>query len=670
MPDTDAAPVRAMSPCPPDRTQAECRAARGQGLCLALCLALACVQGAVLADCGPLPQPDGPVLAITSDSERRVLYIGGDFTTVGAVVRNHLAAIDLEDCTVTAWEPNPNGPVRTFWLSEDDATLYLGGDFTTIGGQNRGRLAAVSAATGVPTLWAPFTNGSVHALIPSVNLNSFYVAGSFSTVNTGQRHGFVELARLNGNIVSPRFDFGADEGRSVFALTLGQGRLFLAGDFTEVTVDFSAGADEDATLERNHLAALDLAPLYQLNGWNPDPGSAAIRALSIAPDGSAVYAGGDMFTFGEVTQAGIVVLDPQSGAFRPWDPQIDGAVHAILPSFDRSILYLGGEFGETGGIAHDRLAAVRVVDASVVDESLAAADPATVCALHRTEDLKKPGFRLYAGGGHCADTDGGPAGMLVSFSISPPETQPPLTRATLPGGLYNSSTVGLIRLECDDFDGSGCAETRYTIEGSEADEEGPADGSEADEEGPALYINPIPMTDGMVLHYFSIDHVGNVEAVRTEVYEVETRPPVTTAIPGSRVFEAATLRVTLSCRDDVVIEDPADVPGGVPEGAPGNIPGTDPGDGFAGESGTSSGCDATYYTTDGSIPTAASTRYDGPLTITSTTVLHFFSVDVAGNTEAVQREEYVRVRGEVGALSGFEAALALAGLWAWRRRAR
>ncbi|QSQ25097.1 chitobiase/beta-hexosaminidase C-terminal domain-containing protein [Pyxidicoccus parkwayensis] len=58
------------------------------------------------------------------------------------------------------------------------------------------------------------------------------------------------------------------------------------------------------------------------------------------------------------------------------------------------------------------------------------------------------------------------------------------------------------------------------------------------------------------------------------------------------------------------------------------------------EDGAGSGCAATYYTLDGSTPSKSSTQYREPFTLSATTTLRFFSVDKAGNTEAVKTEQY------------------------------
>lgn len=47
-----------------------------------------------------------------------------------------------------------------------------------------------------------------------------------------------------------------------------------------------------------------------------------------------------------------------------------------------------------------------------------------------------------------------------------------------------------------------------------------------------------------------------------------------------------------------------------------------------------------YYTTDGSNPTTASTKYAGPITLAQTTTLKFFAVDAGGRKSAIQTQTY------------------------------
>jgi hypothetical protein len=77
-------------------------------------------------------------------------------------------------------------------------------------------------------------------------------------------------------------------------------------------------------------------------------------------------------------------------------------------------------------------------------------------------------------------------------------------------------------------------------------------------------------------------------------------PPVTTASPAGAGIHQGSLTVTLSVNEPAV----------------------------------------THYTLDGTLPDASSPVYSGPLAIDRTLTLRFFSVDTAGNVEAVKAEHY------------------------------
>jgi FtsP/CotA-like multicopper oxidase with cupredoxin domain len=88
---------------------------------------------------------------------------------------------------------------------------------------------------------------------------------------------------------------------------------------------------------------------------------------------------------------------------------------------------------------------------------------------------------------------------------------------------------------------------------------------------------------------------GNLYAPITASITLDTTPPVTTAGPIAGVYSLVPVSVTLTTNEQAII----------------------------------------YYTTDGSAPTMASTRYMAPISIAVTTTLKYFAIDAAGNIEAV-----------------------------------
>ena len=170
------------------------------------------------------------------------------------------------------------------------------------------------------------------------------------------------------------------------------------------------------------------------------------------------------------------------------------------------------------------------------------------------------------------------------------DTAAPTVTANPPGGTITDSVT--VTLSCDDGTGTGCASVRYTTDGST-----PTAAS-------AEYTAPLTFTAATTLKFIGIDNVGNVSGVFTEAYVTDATPPTTSANPPGGVY-GPPQAVTLTCTD-----------------------------------GTGVGCAATYYTVDGTPPTTNSPQYTGPVLLSVNTTLRFFSVDTAGNAEAVKTQQY------------------------------
>jgi peptidoglycan/xylan/chitin deacetylase (PgdA/CDA1 family) len=157
-----------------------------------------------------------------------------------------------------------------------------------------------------------------------------------------------------------------------------------------------------------------------------------------------------------------------------------------------------------------------------------------------------------------------------------------------------SGTVS-VTLSATDTGGSGVAATYYTTDGSS-----PTTAS-------TKYTGAFNVTQNRTVKYFSVDTAGNAEPVGSQLIQVDgTAPTTSIACNGSACATspyAGTVSVTLSASDT----------GG-------------------------SGVAATYYTTDGSTPTTASTKYTGAFNVTQSGTVKYFSVDTAGNAEVVKSQ--------------------------------
>ena len=156
------------------------------------------------------PSPNGPVHTIlvggttlcTPPANRQpTVYIGGEFTllTNGSIPgRNHVAALKTTGtpATVCSWNPGTDSTVHALARSGD--TLFLGGDFTSAGALSRCRLAAVDVVTASATAWNPGVNtawnqnktaiicpansNSVRTLTLSNSLGFLYAGGAYSRI--------------------------------------------------------------------------------------------------------------------------------------------------------------------------------------------------------------------------------------------------------------------------------------------------------------------------------------------------------------------------------------------------------------------------------------------------------------------------------------------------------
>ena len=108
------------------------------------------------------------------------LFIGGVFSSATGIARGHLAAINVTTATVTAWDPEPGQPSSIPWRSQGQCSTPEAPSRTPAAA--RGELAAYDFANaGALTPWAPnVTNGQVYGLL--VDGGNIYASGSFTSI--------------------------------------------------------------------------------------------------------------------------------------------------------------------------------------------------------------------------------------------------------------------------------------------------------------------------------------------------------------------------------------------------------------------------------------------------------------------------------------------------------
>ena len=145
---------------------------------------------------------NGPVKSLELSPDGSRLYVGGQFTRLGAQVRNRLAAINLADNTIVAnFNPALNATVNAIDATAD--RVYVGGLFTAVGSTSRDRLAAFDVNGGLIAAWDPRVDRSITSLVVSPDNAKVAIGGSFEVLNGSTTYrGLAFVNASNGDTLS------------------------------------------------------------------------------------------------------------------------------------------------------------------------------------------------------------------------------------------------------------------------------------------------------------------------------------------------------------------------------------------------------------------------------------------------------------------------------------
>jgi trimeric autotransporter adhesin len=326
------------------------------------------------------PTADADVTALSPAPDGTRLYIAGRFAQVDGTGRNFLAAVGSSGSGVLdpAW--NPKAGEAALAVAASNSLVFAGGDFTTVNAVPRARLAALNATTGVldPGFKAD-TDGTVRAIATTADGSAVYAGGLFKKVNGTTRTRLVKLNGTTGALDSTWHPAASGEVKTV---ALSGGRVYIGGLFTQLVgstrnragaVDATTGAlsswnpnlssavydltaSNDGSLvylagtfstvggvSRSRIAAVNASSGALLTSWKP-VAKQPLRRVAVSADGSKVF----VTVAGKAALGGnrVIAYDTTAGATK-WQALADGDVVAL--AVDGSTVYAGGHFDNISG---------------------------------------------------------------------------------------------------------------------------------------------------------------------------------------------------------------------------------------------------------------------------------------------------------------------------------
>lgn len=345
------------------------------------------------------PEADGKVYALAVHGTD--VYLGGAFTLINNLIRNHLAAVSLDGSVKTDWTPSANddvltivsGTVTTTGVQPAPTLLFVGGDFTEINNVTRNHAAAIGV-DGTLNDWDPNVNGRVSALLcmPVVSdCQTIFIGGNFTQVDSQPRTNlaswwlFVALSNHNQNL-----------NGQVFSLATDSRNVYVGGDFTQFGESL-----------RNHGAAFDYDSGDALLDWRPDPNDTVLSISVESKDKQLVYLGGNFTALRADLRPFAAAIRTDGSLSDTWAPRLGGLGGVDACFLSENTIFLGGRFTSINGVTRTGAAALDRAGA-LQDNFKPTISGGTI------KSIAASGERIYLGGSF-TQIDGVPRNQLASL---------------------------------------------------------------------------------------------------------------------------------------------------------------------------------------------------------------------------------------------------------------
>ncbi|WP_103502887.1 LamG-like jellyroll fold domain-containing protein [Streptomyces sp. SM14] len=149
----------------------------------------------------------------------------------------------------------------------------------------------------------------------------------------------------------------------VWSLAEAGGTVFVGGTFSTVRPPGAApGTQEESAANFVALDAASGEPVADCDlRFTSGSSAAAVRAMTVSPDGSTLYIGGSFGSVNGVGASNVAAFDTSTCERKPFSIAVSATVRALAASEER--VYLGGDFTQVGGQSRQRFAAVSTTGA-------------------------------------------------------------------------------------------------------------------------------------------------------------------------------------------------------------------------------------------------------------------------------------------------------------------
>lgn len=320
------------------------------------------------------PNANGRISAVGLAPDGKIV-IGGAFTSVlpnatsTSTPRNYLARLNSDGTVDTNYNPNLSGPVNAL-VVQGDGKVIVGGAFafvqpnTATTASIRNNVARFNVDGTLDEGFNPNAAGTVGTIALQPN-GQILLGGAFTAFQpygTGPVHTRNNLARFHSDGAIDT-DYNPNPNGAVSTLAVQpDGALLIGGSFTTVQPN-AVGAP----VTRNHLARLGPDGSLDL-AFNPDVDGEVFH-VAARPDGSIfvggsfgavqagglIVVGGDFASIGGIPARNLAALSDNGSVNSAFQPNPNGAVHALLALPDGRLL-AGGAFTSVAGATRSRLA--------------------------------------------------------------------------------------------------------------------------------------------------------------------------------------------------------------------------------------------------------------------------------------------------------------------------